>query len=83
VVEFAPYQKVPRTGRANKKPDPKLATIENDPDYQKFAATLEEAKPATLTIDQQLEGIDQKEKERGKQAMEKESVVYLHFPFQP
>ncbi|KAL1925259.1 uncharacterized protein VTP21DRAFT_142 [Calcarisporiella thermophila] len=37
VVEFAPYQKLPKTG---KKPDPRQGTIDDDPDYLAFLESL-------------------------------------------
>ncbi len=61
MVEFAPYQKVPR--KSGKK-DAKCGTIEEDPEYVKFLEHLEEAKAGTFSLDQQLAEIDNKEKER-------------------
>ncbi len=66
LVEFAPYQKVPKKQhQPKKKKDPKVGTIESDPDYMKFLEEREKGKPGTVSIDQQLEEIEAKEKERG------------------
>ncbi|ELT94809.1 hypothetical protein CAPTEDRAFT_137621, partial [Capitella teleta] len=62
VVEFAPFQKVPK--KKTRKPDVKMATIENDPDFLKFLDGLDqkssESAPAVDTI---LEEIEAKERE--------------------
>ena len=48
VIEFAPYQGIPK--RAKKKVDGRMATIEQDAEYQSFLDTLNEKKqPPTLT----------------------------------
>ena len=66
MVEFAPYQKVPKPKPIKRKADPKMATLENDPDFVKFAEAYEsEEKAPHITIDQHLEEIEAREKERG------------------
>ncbi len=65
MVEFAPYQKMsrPDSGSKKRKEDAKCGTIEQDAEYIRFLEELEQGK-GTVTIDQQLEEIEQKEKER-------------------
>lgn len=64
MVEFAPYQKVPKKRNEKKKPDPKAGTIENDPEYLAFLQEYEkDEKPQShITMEQRLEEIEAKEK---------------------
>ncbi|KAI8822573.1 Smg-4/UPF3 family-domain-containing protein [Fimicolochytrium jonesii] len=62
VVEFAPFQRIPKK---RSKPDPRLNTIEQDADYQKFLGSLEEDLESTtvngtsgLTGETQLEKLE-------------------------
>ncbi|CAH1244812.1 UPF3A [Branchiostoma lanceolatum] len=67
IVEFAPYQKVPK-GRSKKK-DTKCATIEQDPDYLKFLESLKDenagdAPPANIeSLLEEIEARDRKKEE--------------------
>jgi len=65
VVEFAPHQKVCSGGGGRRK-DPKLATLDQDPDYMRFLASLEEEVAATgATVAANLEEIEERERSRG------------------
>ena len=48
IVEFAPNQKIP-SQKEQKRRDPKINTIEQDPDYVKFLEMLEN-KPEVIII---------------------------------
>lgn len=78
MVEFAPYQKIPK-GKAHRRKDPKMGTITEDPDYIEFLRVLEEReKGYHFTLDQHLDAIEAKEKERGIIKRHKLSV-YVRF----
>ncbi|GIY64769.1 regulator of nonsense transcripts 3A [Caerostris darwini] len=63
VVEFAPFQKIPKK-RNPKKRDAKCGTIENDPDYLKFLESLKNPDEVALpTAEVYLEEIESREKE--------------------
>ncbi|XP_046384353.1 regulator of nonsense transcripts 3B isoform X2 [Ischnura elegans] len=77
VVEFAPFQKIPR--KKSRQRDPKCGTIDSDPDYLSFVAqvkqTVEEAPDAgikstcgksspLLSVQDVLEEIEAKERDR-------------------
>nr|XP_009859726.1 regulator of nonsense transcripts 3B-like [Ciona intestinalis] len=65
VVEFAPFQKIPRKNR--KKEDLKVDTIEQDPDYQKFLETLdEEEEKEILDVEKYLDELELREKKNHK-----------------
>ena len=63
MVEFAPNQKI-ASAKEKKKKDPKVNTLEQDPDYLKFLELLE-AGPEGLdnTVEQTLQEIERREKE--------------------
>lgn len=80
MVELAPYQKVPKF-KENKRPDPKTGTIEDDDEYQKFLQVLEKEEEMSgpiITMDQQLEELEARTKEKGKQ-MVKISKINICF----
>jgi regulator of nonsense transcripts 3 len=68
MVEFAPFQKIPK--RAARKKDSKCGTIENDTDYLRFLENKEkeaETEAPPSTTQEVLEEIEAKERElRGK-----------------
>ena len=69
MVEFAPNQKI-AVAKENKKRDPKINTIDQDPDYLKFLEMLENAPEGTgNTVEQTLEEIERKEKEMSDKKM--------------
>ena len=69
MVEFAPNQKI-AVAKENKKRDPKINTIDQDPDYLKFLEMLENAPEGTgNTVEQTLEEIERKEKEMSEKKM--------------
>ena len=58
IVEFAPYQGVPK--KAKRKPDARIGTIEKEPDFQAFMQSLEgqpEPRPA-ITLETYLEELE-------------------------
>lgn len=62
VVEFAPFQKIPK--KRGKKKDAKCGTILQDPDYLKFLETLKNPDDVILpTAEAYLEEIENREKE--------------------
>merc|ERR1712025_1192311 len=63
VVEFAPYQKIGMQ-KDGKRKDPKINSIEQDPEYVKFLENLEKGPEGTgNTVEQVLEEIEHKERE--------------------
>ena len=69
MVEFAPNQKI-AVAKENKKRDPKINTIDQDPDFIKFLEMLENAPEGTgNTVEQTLEEIERKEKEMSDKKM--------------
>jgi hypothetical protein len=61
VVEFAPYQKVPKP---RKRPDPRMGTIENDADYLRFLEKLKEQPAPLPSAEVQLDKRLAEEKEK-------------------
>lgn len=64
MVEFAPFQKIPK--RVSRKRDAKFGTIENDADYLRFLELKEkesETEPPPSTTQEVLELIEAKERE--------------------
>lgn len=62
VVEFAPFQKIPK--KKVKKKDTKCGTIEQDPDYIKFLESLQNPEEVSLpSAEFYLEEIENKERE--------------------
>ncbi|GMT33106.1 hypothetical protein PFISCL1PPCAC_24403, partial [Pristionchus fissidentatus] len=61
-VEFAPYQKFPKSSKDEIGADSKIATIESDPAYLAFLAELEKEDKAMVTIEDQLKEAEEKEK---------------------
>ena len=81
MVEFAPYQRVPKVkappAADEKRRDPKMATIEDDPEYVKFKEALENPeKPQGNPAEQLLEEIEARERAR---AAETQSTPLLDF----
>merc|ERR1712198_156260 len=63
IVEFAPYQKI-TIQKDNKRKDPKINSIEQDPEYLKFLEGLEKGPEGTgHTVESTLEAIEQRERE--------------------
>merc|ERR1712083_1220693 len=63
VVEFAPYQKIGMQ-KDGKRKDPKINSIEQDPEYVKFLENLEKGHEGTgNTVETVLEEIEHKERE--------------------
>ena len=76
MVEFAPYQKVNAGQRSKgKKADAKCGTIGEDKEYLDFIKALEEAEPLTLTMQEQLEELELRVKERN--ALENKTTPLL------
>nr|CAG4643142.1 EOG090X04G9 [Ilyocryptus agilis] len=64
VVEFAPYQKIPRTRGDGGGKEDKCNTIENDPHYLDFLKKLESPEEVVLqSAESYLEQLEQKERE--------------------
>ncbi|XP_059482826.1 regulator of nonsense transcripts 3B [Neocloeon triangulifer] len=63
IVEFAPFQKIPR--KSNRKKDNKCGTIETDPDFLKFLENKEKQSETETTMSavETLEEINAKERE--------------------
>jgi len=80
VVEFAPSQKV-GIRREGKKKDPKVNTIEQDPDYLKFLEALEKGSDvAPPSVEQNLEEIEVKEREaKAGRGPDKQTTPLLQF----
>merc|ERR1719351_354347 len=79
VVEFAPNQKISQ--KEAKKKDPKINSIEQDPDYVKFLEILEN-KPQGIgnTVEQTLEEIEQREREiKAGNGLENQMTPLLQF----
>uniref|UniRef100_H2ZBY5 UPF3 domain-containing protein n=1 Tax=Ciona savignyi TaxID=51511 RepID=H2ZBY5_CIOSA len=65
VVEFAPFQKVPKKNK--RKEDSKVDTIDQDSDYQKFLETLSaEEEKEILDVEKYLEELEGREKKNHK-----------------
>merc|ERR1712107_944062 len=81
VVEFAPNQKIPKQPRENRKKDPKLNTLEQDPDYAKFLELLQGPQESQMpTIEQVLEEIETKEREiKAGRGLENQTTPLLQF----
>merc|ERR1712142_532931 len=63
VVEFAPYQKIGMQ-KDGKRKDPKINSIEQDPEYVKFLESLEKGHEGTgNTVETVLEEIEHRERE--------------------
>lgn len=81
MVEFAPYNKIPKTKSAvtAKRKDPKLGTLEEDPDYIKFVERMESEKENTSHYNPELhmEEIESRAKERAN--LEHQSTPLLEF----
>ena len=83
MVEFAPYQKIPKVAKAGKRKDPKMGTIESDPDYVKFKEAIENPEKArtshVMQPEQQLEEIEARERIAAKTKGESQSTPLLDF----
>jgi len=81
MVEFAPYQKVPKTAKTSKRKDPKMGTIESDSDYLKFKEAMENPEKASQVMqpEQQLEEIEARERIMAKAKTESQSTPLLDF----
>ena len=71
MVEFAPYQKIPKgKAKAGKRKDPKMGTIEGDPDFVRFREAMENPEKArksrVMQPEQQLEEIEARERSGAK-----------------
>ena len=79
IVEFAPFQKVPK--KKAKRVDEKKGTIENDNDYKKFLENFqsEGTKVANVDISAVLEEIENREKELKASIVQKGSTPLLEF----
>jgi regulator of nonsense transcripts 3 len=78
VVEFAPYQKVPK--KKSKRVDEKKGTIENDSDFKKFLEIFQtETKVANVDMAVVLEEIENREKELKASVNQKGSTPLLEF----
>ena len=79
MVEFAPYQKVPKTAKTIKRKDPKMGTIESDSDYLKFKEAMENPEKASQVMqpEQQLEEIEARERIMAKAKTESQSTPLL------
>ena len=63
IVEYAPFQKVPKHSD-NLTKDPRCGTIEEDPDYIAFIESLENPETITLPhLEQVVEEIEAKDRE--------------------
>merc|ERR1712029_294517 len=79
LVEFAPNQKV-NAQKESKKKDPKINTIEQDPDYIKFLEMLERKPENENTAEKTLEEIEQRERElRAGGGLENQITPLLQF----
>merc|ERR1712029_497147 len=79
LVEFAPNQKV-NAQKESKKKDPKINTIEQDPDYIKFLEMLEKKPENENTAEKTLEEIEQRERElRAGGGLENQITPLLQF----
>ena len=79
MVEFAPYQKIPKVAKAGKRKDPKMGTIESDPDYVKFKEAIENPEKDVMQPEQQLEEIEARERIAAKAKGESQSTPLLDF----
>ncbi|GMH34111.1 hypothetical protein BSKO_01945 [Bryopsis sp. KO-2023] len=73
-VDYAPYQKVPKAGKAKR--DPREGTIERDSDYKRFVDTLDkppEMLPSAQKQREQAEAI--KREKQGEETKEVKTVV--------
>merc|ERR1711872_215125 len=80
VVEFAPNQKVP-SSKESKRKDPKLDSLDQDPEYQKFLELLQGPQEAVMpTIEQVLEEIEAKEREiKAGRGLDNQTTPLLQF----
>ena len=66
IVEFAPYQKIPKSESKGQKKDSKSGTLETDPDYVAFLDALQNPDLSSLlNPETYLEELETKEKEEG------------------
>ena len=82
MVEFAPYQKIPKVSKGSKRKDPKMGTIESDPDYIKFKEAIEnpeKGRTSHVQPEQQLEEIEARERIAAKAKTESQSTPLLDF----
>ncbi|KAJ3056628.1 hypothetical protein HK097_005552 [Rhizophlyctis rosea] len=80
VVEFAPYQRVPKKRR---KADPRLNTIDQDPDYLEFLNSLKSADEAESGLPTGESSLDKLENRIHAQQVEQMNAATLATPEKP